>query len=50
MLNMRVVAAGPVTEAFTATNLQKTYGGRLTLLDAASHAVARAAAGPGRLR
>jgi manganese/zinc/iron transport system ATP- binding protein len=50
MLNMRVVAAGPVSEAFTAPNLQKTYGGRLTLLDAASHAVARAVAGPGRLR
>ncbi len=45
MLNMRVVAAGPVREVFTAENLQKTYGGRLTLLDAASHAVARAAAG-----
>ncbi|MBL9120644.1 MAG: metal ABC transporter ATP-binding protein [Phycisphaerae bacterium] len=45
MLNMRVVAAGPVSEVFTAENLQKTYGGRLTLLDAASHAVARAAAG-----
>ena len=50
MLNMRVVAAGPVAEAFTPPNLQKTYGGRLTLLDAACHAVARAAAEPGLLR
>jgi manganese/zinc/iron transport system ATP- binding protein len=45
MLNMRVVAAGPVRDVFTNENLHKTYGGRLTLLDAASHAVARAAAG-----
>ncbi len=44
MLNLRVVAAGPVGDVFTRENLQKTYGGRLTLLDAASHAVARAAA------
>lgn len=43
MLNLRVVAAGPVGAVFTTENLQKTYGGRLTLLDAASHAVARAA-------
>src|SRR5690606_16750397 len=33
LLNMRVVAAGPVEEVFTSENLQKTYGGRLTLLD-----------------
>ncbi len=29
MLNGRKIAAGPVTEAFTAENLQRTYGGRL---------------------
>ncbi len=46
LLNMRVVAAGPVGEVFTRENLHRTYGGRLTLLDAASEAVARAAAGP----
>ncbi len=45
LLNMRVVAAGPVGEVFTRENLHRTYGGRLTLLDAASEAVARAAAG-----
>jgi len=42
MINMRAVAAGPVATTFTPENLQKTYGGRLTLLDAASHAVAHA--------
>ncbi len=41
MLNTRVVAAGPTTEVFTQENLLKTYGGRLTLLDEAAHAVAR---------
>ncbi|MBL9150188.1 MAG: metal ABC transporter ATP-binding protein [Phycisphaerae bacterium] len=44
MLNLRVVAAGPTAEAFTTQNLQRTYGGRLTLLDAASHALARGGA------
>jgi manganese/zinc/iron transport system ATP- binding protein len=29
---MRLVAAGPVDEVFTAELLQKTYGGRLTVL------------------
>lgn len=43
LMNMRVVAAGPVSEAFTRDNLHKTYGGRLTLLDQASQAVAEAA-------
>jgi manganese/zinc/iron transport system ATP- binding protein len=32
LLNMRVVAAGPTEEVFTVDLLQKTYGGRLTLL------------------
>ncbi len=41
MLNMRLVAAGPLREAFTTTNLQRTYGGRLTLLDEAAEAVRR---------
>ncbi len=39
MLNMRVVAAGPVSEVFTRENLKRTYGGRLTLLDRAVDAV-----------
>lgn len=41
LLNMRVVAHGPVDEVFTAENLQKTYGGRLTLLDEATEAMRR---------
>ena len=47
LLNMRIVAQGPVSEVFTHENLQKTYGGRLTLLDEASEALARTAE-PGR--
>ncbi len=41
LLNMRIVAAGPTAEIFNESNLQKTYGGRLTLLDKAAHVVAR---------
>ncbi len=41
LLNMRVVAHGPVGEIFTSENLQKTYGGRLTLLDEVAHAMRR---------
>lgn len=41
LLNMRVVAHGPVDEVFTPENLQKTYGGRLTLLDEATEAMRR---------
>ncbi|GJM19260.1 MAG: manganese ABC transporter ATP-binding protein [Phycisphaeraceae bacterium] len=40
LLNMRVVGAGPVREVFTEENLRKTYGGRLTLLEQAGHAMA----------
>lgn len=39
MLNLRIVAAGPVDEVFTQELLQKTYGGRLTLLDKAMEAL-----------
>ena len=42
MLNMRVVAAGPIQEAFTIDNLRRTYGGRLKLLDKAAMALGRA--------
>lgn len=41
LLNMRVVAHGPVDEVFTSENLQKTYGGRLTLLDEVNEAMRR---------
>jgi len=47
LLNMRVVASGPVGEVFTRENLRKTYGGRLTMLDQASEAMGRT---PGALR
>ena len=40
LLNMRVVAAGPTDEVFTKENLQATYGGRLSLLNDAAHALA----------
>ena len=33
LLNMRVVASGPTAEVFTRENLQKTYGGKLNLLE-----------------
>lgn len=42
LLNMRVVAQGPVGSTFTAENLRKTYGARLTLLEEAAQAVERA--------
>ncbi len=41
LLNMRVVASGPTSEVFTRDNLQRTYGGRLTILDEAAEAVRR---------
>lgn len=41
LLNMRVVAHGPVETTFTPENLQKTYGGRLTLLDEVTEAMRR---------
>lgn len=41
LLNMRVVAHGPVEKVFTPENLNKTYGGRLTLLEEVSEAMRR---------
>lgn len=41
LLNMRVVAHGPVKTTFHHDNLQKTYGGRLTLLEEATEAMRR---------
>ncbi|NUQ64759.1 MAG: ABC transporter ATP-binding protein [Pirellulales bacterium] len=37
LLNMRLVATGPVQEVFTPENLRKTYGGKLALLDRVGH-------------
>jgi len=39
LLNLRVIAAGPTEEVFTRDNLQKTYGGKLTLLEEAGEAL-----------
>ena len=39
LLNMRVVASGPAEETFTRENLQKTYGGKLSLLEKAAEAL-----------
>jgi len=47
LLNMRIVAYGPTEEVFTEANLRKTFGGRLTLLDAASEALASQGGAPG---
>lgn len=41
LLNMRIVAHGPVEDVFNSDNLQKTYGGRLTLLEEVSEAMRR---------
>lgn len=40
LLNMRLVAFGPTSEVFTTSLLQKTYGGRLTILSEAAEEVA----------
>ncbi len=39
LLNMRVVASGPTKEIFTRDHLQKTYGGKLNLLDDVAEAL-----------
>lgn len=39
LLNMRLVASGPVKTTFNQDNLRKTYGGRLSILDDAGEAV-----------
>ncbi|MDX2000057.1 MAG: metal ABC transporter ATP-binding protein [Thermoanaerobaculia bacterium] len=36
LLNLRLIAAGPVATTFTAENLQRTYGGRSTVLTQAA--------------
>jgi manganese/zinc/iron transport system ATP- binding protein len=39
LLNTRLVASGPTEAVFTPENLQKTYGGRLVILEAAAEAI-----------
>jgi len=41
LLNLRLVAAGPMAQVFSDKNLQKTYGGKLTLLEEAGEAMRR---------
>ena len=38
MLNMRQIAVGPTEEVYNAENLQKTYGGRLTIVSEVAEA------------
>jgi manganese/zinc/iron transport system ATP- binding protein len=45
LLNMRLVAFGPTEHVFTPDLLQKTYGGRLTILSDVAEAVAQAERG-----
>ncbi len=44
LMNMRIVAHGPMEQTFTRENLHKTYGGKLTLLAEAAEAMGREAA------
>jgi manganese/zinc/iron transport system ATP- binding protein len=48
LLNMRLVAFGPTEQVFTPELLQKTYGGRLTILSDVAEAVAEAERGTAR--
>jgi manganese/zinc/iron transport system ATP- binding protein len=41
LLNSRIVASGPTQTVFTAENLRKTYGGNLSLLAEAGHALSQ---------
>jgi manganese/zinc/iron transport system ATP- binding protein len=47
MLNLRLVAAGPVREVFTTDNLRQTYGGRLHLLTEVAETLRKATGGAG---
>ena len=41
LLNLRVVAAGPMKQMFTQDNLRKTYGAKLSLLSEAAEELAK---------
>jgi manganese/zinc/iron transport system ATP- binding protein len=45
LLNLRLVAAGPIETTFNTENLQRTYGGRLTVLTQAAEDYLRAREG-----
>jgi manganese/zinc/iron transport system ATP- binding protein len=46
MLNVRLIASGPVDQAFTDHNLRLTYGGRIAFLGREANGAAAAPAGP----
>lgn len=48
LMNGRIIASGPCSKVFTAEGLKLTYGGKLTLLDEVSQAIAQAASGAKR--
>jgi manganese/zinc/iron transport system ATP- binding protein len=41
LIDMRLVASGPTADVLTPANLQRTYAGRLDVLDELGRAVAR---------
>ncbi len=43
LLNMRLIAAGETSKVFTTENLQRAYGGRLTLLAEVAEVIHRTA-------
>ncbi|MBB77205.1 MAG: manganese ABC transporter ATP-binding protein [Planctomycetaceae bacterium] len=45
LLNMRLVATGPVATAFTTDNLRKTYGGRLMLVEQTDRIIGKGTSG-----
>jgi manganese/zinc/iron transport system ATP- binding protein len=47
LLNTRLIASGPTATVFSPENLQRTYGGRLNILEAAGQAIS-AQRGPDR--
>lgn len=45
LLNTHIIASGPVSTVFTQEHLKRTYGGKLTLLEEVSQAIARTSRG-----
>jgi manganese/zinc/iron transport system ATP- binding protein len=39
LLNVEKIASGPVSEIFTEDNLRKTYGGRVSFLNASEQII-----------
>ena len=50
LVNTRVIANGPVKQIFNETNLRRTFGGRLTLLDQVSQDMAAVPGAGGQVR